>query len=363
MSLLGQVIRFNVIRRPGGGGGGEGGGGGGVLPYTENVIRIFGLDRYQTAVAISKHGWSMPLSGQSFLGFIKSLIGIQSTPVYSKNVVVATGENFPDALAGSALAGVYDCPILLTESQGLNYFTRDEINRLGATNCFILGETGAVSETVKNQIIAQTGADNVVRVGGIDRYETAKLIAQKVKEKRGMVDTAIIATGENFPDALAASSLAGYKHFPILLVTKDYVPTATKQALLSLNIQRTIVVGGNDVISESVKASLPAAFRLAGVTRYGTATEIAKFSKHNFGLANSTILIATGENFPDALTGGAHGARTGLVIVLTQPLNLDGSPETKAFITGFKGEKAKGIIFGGPVAVSDTVLYQTSDAI
>ncbi|MDI6799147.1 MAG: cell wall-binding repeat-containing protein [Actinomycetota bacterium] len=375
----GHTVTFNVVAPP------DEGGGGGVLPYTEKVERVFGPDRYRTAATVSQKGW----------------------PKGSTYVIVSTGENFPDGLAGSALAGAYGCPILLTETGALNSYAKGEINRLKATGCFILGETGAVSDSVRAQIIAQTGADNITRLGGIDRYETAEIIAGAVKAKTSRVGKVIIASGEDFPDALAVSPLAGYKGFPILLVKKDSVPASTQSAIKSLGATSAIVVGGNGVVSDAAFSSLvigspgygiagrivsqatkerledmktaalrllgittakpssnmaAAAFtsatRLAGADRYETAVAVAEHSKSIYGLSYNTTLAATGVLFPDALTGGAYGAQVGSVMILVHPADLTASKPTKDFLAANRGAISKVVILGGPGAVSEAVLGQ-----
>ncbi len=80
-------------------------------------------------------------------------------------------------------------------------------------------------------------------MSGKDRYETPVSIARKLKEKLGTLGgTAIIATGANYPDALAISSLVANKGMPILLVKKDLIPSSAQTALIELGITKTIIV-------------------------------------------------------------------------------------------------------------------------
>ncbi|MBF4510184.1 MAG: cell wall-binding repeat-containing protein, partial [Aeromicrobium sp.] len=150
--------------------------------------RVAGLNRYLTSVAASK---------RAFLS--------------ASTVVVATGDNWPDALGGSALAGAVEGPLLLTSSASLPSGVRDEIVRLKAKKVYVLGGKAAVSDTVLNQIKGIPGVTSVERVSGNDRYGTARAIADKAIAELNARGTysggALVATGGNFPDATAASPL------------------------------------------------------------------------------------------------------------------------------------------------------------
>ncbi len=322
--------------------GGFGGGGGAAAPSAGAAIsRLSGTNRYETAVLISRKGWSS-----------------------ASTVIIATGKNFPDALAGAPLAKAYNAPILLTEPGFLPSVTKNEINRLKATKAIILGGTGAVSDSVKSAIISKTTVNVVERVYGSNRYETAAAIARKLKSKlgSGLSKYAIIATGENYPDALAVSGLAGYKKMAILLVTKNSIPSATSKAISDLGITRTIIVGGTGVVSSGVKAQLPNATRLAGTNRYETAREIAEYAIDQ-GMSWSKTLIATGANYPDALAGGALAAKLAGPMLLVHPTDLDKSPATKSILVAKRASINYIYLLGGTGAVSTVVQEEIDEAV
>jgi len=297
------------------------------------VERIYGSMRYLTAVNISKKGWAT-----------------------SPTVVIATGESFPDALAGAALAGKYNCPILLTPKTSAPTEVLNEISRLGATTAYILGGAGAISDTVVSQLKSR-GLSVTIRLSGSDRYETASAIAKEV----GASGTAIIATGENFPDALAASSMAASQNIPILLVSKNSIPEATNQALLDLGITQTIIVGGFAVISSEAEANLPGPTRLSGADRYKTAAEIVKYAQANYGLSWTKPVIATGENFPDALGGGAFACKSGSPLLITSSGSLPETINSILSTNAYSSEKV--YVLGGTGAVSNTVVTQIASII
>lgn len=296
------------------------------------VERISGSDRYLTAVQASQRGWAS-----------------------SDWVIVANGENFPDALAGAALAGAYDCPLLLTEASNLNDHTKNEIKRLNASNCFILGGTGVVSSGVATEMKSQTSVGNVTRLGGADRYETAALIARQVKSKVGSRQTAIVVTGEDFPDALAASSFSSNMKFPILLVSENLLPAPTADVIHDIGVTSTIVVGGPSAVSDSVLHNLPSPMRIYGSDRYETATKLADIATLNYHVFQRTMITATGTNFPDALAGGSFAAKVDSLMILVHPNSLGSSPVTKTYLAKNQVYIDEVYILGGTGAVSDSV--------
>ena len=154
-----------------------------------NSHELFGADRHATAVAVSEDVF--------FYG--------------ADTVVITTSRNWPDAFGGTALAGVYDAPILQVRTDSIPDAVKAEITRLGATKAYVLGGVGAVSAAAAQEI-ADMGL-TVTRLGGDTRYETANLVAEetiaKLESGDGYDGTAFAATGALFPDALAPVHRAG----------------------------------------------------------------------------------------------------------------------------------------------------------
>ena len=141
-------------------------------------------------------------------------------PGGATTVVLARADAFPDALAGSYLAGQEAGPILLTASDSLHPQALLGLNNLGATAVVILGSETAISNTVRDALIAEGFA--VTRIGGADRFETAADVAEApgaaaVGSLGVLGKTAIVASGRNFPDALAAGPISFAADFPLLL--------------------------------------------------------------------------------------------------------------------------------------------------
>ncbi|MFV9510492.1 cell wall-binding repeat-containing protein [Tepidibacillus sp. LV47] len=291
-----------------------------IFSSINTPVRLAGKDRFETAVNISKKGW-----------------------VTSDTVVLANYIKEADALAAAPLAYKVNGPILLTESETLTPTTKTEIQRLKAKKAIIVGGTGVISTDVKDQLEAM--GLQVTRWGGIDRYDTAYQIARQL----GNTDTAIIANGSKFPDALAIAPYAASKGYPILLVEKDKIPVKTYEALKAINIQKTIIVGGTGVVSDRVKNQLPPPERIAGNDRFETATQIIKQLNQN----TDQVYVANGLKYADALTGSVLAAKNNAPLLLTYQNQL---PEVIRKIV-IEKNILNFTILGGTGAVSDQVKW------
>ncbi|WP_430790459.1 cell wall-binding repeat-containing protein [Virgibacillus flavescens] len=282
---------------------------GAIQPITS---RVSGTDRFATAVEISKSGWQ---DG-------------------ADTVVLAKGYDFPDALAGAPLAYKYDAPILLTRTDHLTEVTKQEINRLGADKVIILGSEAAVSNAVEAELNSMN-LQEVERIGGSDRFETAKLIADKLDSN---LDKAIVATGLSYPDSLAVAPYAARNGIPILLTKTDSTSDFTKQALEGKS--KTYVIGGPNAVSESVAKNLPGDFeRISGANRFETASEIIE----TFDFGDQEAMVATGYNFADALTGSVLAAKKNSPLLLVRENNVTESIED----TIVQRDIRKFTLFGG----------------
>lgn len=288
---------------------------------TDNEFkRLAGQDRYGTSVEISKEGWKV-----------------------SENVVLATGDNFPDALSAAPFARKLGAPILLTDSKVLSQNVFDEIKRLGAKNVYIIGGLGAVSASA--QVKLEANGIKCERIQGKDRYETSAAIANKM----GMSKTIVVATGNNFPDALSIAPFAAAMQAPILLTDNSIIPGSIKNYITGSGAERTLVIGGTGVISDKLMGTLPGPERLAGKDRYETNFEI--ISKLE---ADPTYtFFATGENFPDALAGSTMASYLLSPIVLVdRRMNMDVLEDWKYN----KGIMKMKYVLGGTGAVPQDVI-------
>lgn len=187
------------------------------------VTRIGGATRYDTAVQISQ-----------------AHFGAGAGTVY-----VATGRNFPDALAAAAVASRDGHPILIVEGDSVPSAVSNELARLAPGRIVIVGGPGVVSEGVANHLRTITG--NVQRIGGGDRYATAAMIAAA---SFGPGVPAYIATGSNFPDALAGAVVAARSGAPILLVKRSDVTSASAGELARIQPPGVVLLGASGVVGD-----------------------------------------------------------------------------------------------------------------
>lgn len=310
------------------------------LPKTDNTVtppkteepvkqelkieRYYGVNRYETAVNVSKSYFNS-----------------------SDTVIIASGENYPDALTAVILAKQNNSPILLTMKNQLPEIVKDEISRLNAKKVIIVGGENSVS----SESLKQTGL-TIERIAGSNRYETAKLVIQAAIEA-GDVEGLIIASGKNYPDALAVGSYAARENMPILLVG-DSISEETVNWINSIEIQKVLIVGGSNSVSNDIEEALSKTInqveRVAGSDRYKTSAEIAK----KFGEDTTTFVLATGNDYPDALSAGPLAYKLNAPILLTDKATL---PEIIS-TTISDGNYNKGILIGGPNSISNAVEEQ-----
>ena len=185
---------------------------------------------------------------------------------------------------------------------------------------------------------------------GSTRYDTAAAIALAAFPDGAA--TVYLATGLSFPDALAGSAAAGKAKAPVLLTAPDALPAATASALGSLKPGRIVILGGTGAVSDAVASAAaayaPTVVREGAADRYATAAAIALAA---FPAGAATVYLATGQNFPDALSGGALAAALGAPVLLTAPDALPAA--TAAALASLK--PAHAVILGGTGAVSDAV--------
>jgi putative cell wall-binding protein len=276
--------------------------------------------------------------------------------------VLASGDNNhqPDALTGAGLAGAYNCPLLLVPT---NYVDTDLKAAISAmprgVRVHIVGGTPAVSSKVKSQIAAISTVASVDRYSGTDRYATANAVAVKMKSLLGahFPTIALITNGASNAalfDPLIASTASANKHFPVLLVKSNQVPSSVRTTLSTLKLSTRYIVGNTTMVEESVRTSLsiPAANRIAGADVYGDAAAFADKAQTLGWLEKKYVGFAA--SVPDAATGGGFMGKKGGPLLLVYPGSVP--PVTSDWLVANKATVLGTYVFGGPPAVSDSVL-------
>ncbi|WP_442212183.1 cell wall-binding repeat-containing protein [Specibacter sp. RAF43] len=277
--------------------------------------RLSGADRYATAAAVARSGY----------------------PATAKVVYVATGSDYPDALSAAPAAAREGGPLLLTMPTSLPAATASEIKRLKPSKVVVVGGTGAVSAAVFDAV--KKIVPNAVRRSGANRFETSRAILAGAFSQSS---TAYLATGMDYPDALSASASAGAAGAPVLLVNgkaKD-LDAATRAALVTLKVGKTIIAGGTGVFSPGLEQSLKAfgSQRRSGSDRFGTSQRLNAELAKNAG----QVYLATGYGFPDALAGSAIAGAQKAPLYVVKPNcipagilgDITASPATRVTLLG-----------------------------
>lgn len=294
--------------------------------------RYAGATRYDTAISVST-SWKS-----------------------ATTAIIASGQNFPDALAAAPLSKAYDAPILLTDNRAS---TEQKIvarmSALGVTRAIVVGGESAIRPGIVTALNAKGIAST--RLSGANRYATAAAAAEQLWAKKPF-DTVFIASGQNFPDALSAAPVAAINGWPMLLTDPGNprgISAETANFIKAKRIPRVVVLGGTGVIKDTAANSLKSSAgvssvkRIAGANRYATAVNVYLSYKPIFTTANFSL--ATGQNFPDALAGCALSAKLNAPLFL-----LDSSAVTtvKPVLAGFARTGA--LIFGGAGVLPDATV-------
>ncbi|MDI9502687.1 MAG: cell wall-binding repeat-containing protein, partial [Bacillota bacterium] len=245
---------------------------------SDAVKRIEGANRYETALALSEQ-WDV-----------------------SDYAVLASGEDFPDAMFGGPLATQVDAPMLLTKKAALYPGILPRLEALGVKTVYLLGGEEAVSPAVMDTL--QEAGYRVVRVGGKNRMETAERSSELAAELRGdeaVNDKIRFEVNRNaYADALAGGAFVAMHREKF--GSSYFVPYVGKDG--------SIVFGGTEVVP-----SIPNEIRLAGNNRYATAVEIAKAYKTMLDKEIKRVVLVNGENFPDGLAATPFAFRKDAVVL------------------------------------------------
>ncbi|QCR18646.1 cell wall-binding repeat-containing protein [Agrococcus sp. SGAir0287] len=303
--------------------------------------RISGANRYETSVQVG----------------IDTNYGACADTVF-----IANGESFPDALSSTPLVVVNPfAELLLSQRDSLPSTVREEIEYSGATNVVLLGGTAALSPGLCDQMPDQI--TSCTRISGPDRYATSQALAEALYAQQGGSTStqAFIVSGERFPDAVSVAGIAAYLGIPVILVpgSAASLPPSIATWLSEHVTGGPIVVGGTASVSAGIEAQLQGiygasdVYRISGANRYETSAAIAQQTAGFFSEA-PYALLASGERFPDALTGGVLAGSSGMPLLLTAPTCLPAP--IAASIDAI--EPAGVLAIGGTAVVSDAALSQ-----
>jgi putative cell wall-binding protein len=200
---------------------------------------------------------------------------------------------------------------------------------------YLLGGTAAIPASVATTL---TGLGYVVqRLAGTDRFGTALAVAAAM----GNPGTVLLATGINFPDALAAGPAAAHVGGVVLLTAGPVLPASVRD-YLSAHPGVVYAVGGPAVAAD------PSAIALMGADRYATAVAAAALFS-----GPTELGVASGVTFADALSGGAFQAHVDGPLLLSASAILPSS--TTSYLQTVRATVRTSTLFGGPMALAPAV--------
>ena len=314
---------------------------------TVPAIRLLGDSRFETAADIATDD------------------SAQAAEFETGTVIVALGDNFPDALAATYAAGLEEAPILLAQTTDLPAATTSALEELAPERILLIGGTAAVNADVEAELATH---GEVTRVAGTNRDETALEVARLGDaDADGTLDngatTAIVASSGDFVGAVVAGPVSAAAGWPLILTNPDELSPAASTAITELGITDVIVAGGPAYVSNDVAGALTAldgvsVSRILGASPGLLSAQMARFAESELGFTSGHANIATGEDFADALAIGAHAA---LDHDGPSPVLLTEGDELGEHATAYLTERAtcavRNIhIAGGTAAVSDEVV-------
>ena len=316
--------------------------------FAAKDIPSFTADTYRAVVG------SMPRLAGSTRYETAGLLFDQGDWQQGGTIVLASGANYPDALAASALAGDLNAPIMLTDPNGLSSETERRIQSLKPAHVYIIGGNAAVSADVERRVtqLAESGAD-IKRIAGDTRYDTSLKVASSVSNPS---DTVIVTTGTNYADALSISPYAFATGSPVVLSNPSSgLSDSALKSIEDAGYKKAVIVGGASAVPALVTSQLKAqgigsVVRLSGDTRYETSAKIVEFElAANVGFTVDGALLATGQNFPDALAAGAVSGKRLTPLLLVDP----GAQQACGFLSKYSGEVSRVTFVGGTSAIGD----------
>ncbi|WPC43496.1 cell wall-binding repeat-containing protein [Clostridium sp. JS66] len=260
-----------------------------------SVTRLAGLDRYGTCNTIVQNGWSQ-----------------------SDYAILVNSDMFADAITASPLAKkLNNAPILLTEGNYLNDLTKDRLQMLGVKTVYIIGGTGVISNDVANFL----GSINITskRIGGADRYETSIKVAKELTG--GNASGMFVVSGDTFEDALITAPMASKLQYPIILVSKNYIPVSVKNYAASAKDKDLILVGGSDVLGSNISKELSTTKVYNQSDKYSR--NLALINDFKGILDLNKLLVASDSTFADALSGSALAGKSSNPIILLGNSNIN----------------------------------------
>lgn len=288
--------------------------------------------------------------------------------------ILAGSNGWADALGSAGLAGILDCPILLTEQPALNDTTRQVLSDLQVSRVVIVGGPNTISPTVEQQL-ADMGLA-VERVSGSDRYEVQTNIFNTYADQwePGRI---VIASGEDnkFADALSISPVLFRTKTPVFLVNGSGTLNDSQKGMLrdlaaQGGFSEVVIAGGPASVSSATESfakslALPSGgtvsvTRLGGDNRHQASVNIANWAVSNGILSWDGVALAMGGKPYDALCGSILQGRRGSAMLVVSSNASDNSSVYDA-LRANKGAVSTLRVFGGKSSIPMTIRMDVAD--
>ncbi|WGX75931.1 family 10 glycosylhydrolase [Paraclostridium bifermentans] len=264
----------------------------------KEIKTLAGETRFETATAISKEGWK---DG-------------------SDKVILVNGYSMIDGIAATPLASLYDCPILLTNRNDVPKSTMDEIKRLNPSEVVLIGTDDVTGDNLINILKGSISNLSVNRIGGIDRYETALLIAKEIAKYKP-IENIYVANGFKEADALSVASHAGEEVQPIILTDTYKMEDEVYNWIKSKGIKNAYFIGDDEVVGDNIIEKVNGITsndvkgnRLGGIDRQETNAKVIEkfYNERNY----NALFVSKSDPLVDALTAGPLAAKLKSPIVM-----------------------------------------------
>jgi putative cell wall-binding protein len=195
------------------------------------VVRVAGANRFET---------SRKVADFAFPG---------ATGAY-----LASGLSFPDALSASSAAGSSKRPVILVDGRtpALDPATASYVAARPFSAVTLVGGTSVIPSGIQSQLSGMGKA--VTRLGGSDRFQTSQILNAAAYKS---AQTAYLATGWSFPDALSGAAAAGAQSAPLFVVQTGCVPRSIGDSLVSMGVKKLVLLGGTAVLTADVSSIVP----------------------------------------------------------------------------------------------------------
>lgn len=263
----------------------------------ENIV---GKDRYETAVKISKAGWSS-----------------------ADTAILVNDSAIADALSATPFANAKNAPVLLTGKKGLHELTKKELKRLGVKNVYMIGGTTVLPSAIEKEL--KKMGIKTERISGKNRETTAVEIAEELDKIVDVKEIAVVNGTTGLADAVSVAGAAAERDMPIILSNPKKGTAVSDKFIKDNGINKSYIIGGTKVVPNSVSSKLPGAKRIEGSNRNETNAKVMD-TFYTERYLNNAYVAKDGKNkesnLIDALAVGALAARNGSPVVLADSKKL-----------------------------------------